>query len=73
LTTENDDSPNPALWARTASRLEPLGFRRAPLLGAAVWFALGEVMARNWQPAIVLLIALVLLVALTIFALRSHT
>jgi competence protein ComEC len=73
LTTEHDDSPNPALWARTASRLEPLGFRRAPLLGAAVWFALGEVMARNWQPAIVLLIALVLLVALTIFALRSHT
>jgi competence protein ComEC len=40
-------------------------------LAAAVWFALGEVMARNRQPAVVLLLALALLVGFALAALRS--
>ena len=50
--------------------MERLQFRRAPLLAAAVWFALGEVMARNRQPAVVLLIALVLLAGLAVVGVR---
>jgi competence protein ComEC len=40
------------------------------LLTATCWFALGEVMARNWQPAAILLIATLLLFLLTLAALR---
>ena len=61
MTTEPIATPDPELWARGGSRLEPLEFRRAPLLAAAVWFALGEVMARDARPAMILLISLVLL------------
>jgi len=71
LTTEPIATPDPELWARGGSRLEPLEFRRAPLLAAAVWFALGEVMARDARPAMILLISLVLLLVLTAIALRS--
>jgi competence protein ComEC len=60
--------PNPELWIEPG--IERLRFGRAPLLAAAVWFALGEVMARNRQPAVVLLIALVLLVGLIAVGLR---
>jgi competence protein ComEC len=49
---------------------ERLRFGRAPLLAAAVWFAIGEVMARNRQPAIVLLIALVVLMGFVLVGLR---
>jgi len=62
------EEPNPELWAATG--VERLRFGRAPLLAAAVWFALGEAMARNRQPAVVLLIALAGLVALALVALR---
>ena len=71
LTTESEDGPDPALWARGGSRLEPLEFRRAPLMAAAVWFALGEVMAWHWRPVVLLLVALVLLVGLMLMALRG--
>ena len=50
--------------------MEALEFRRAPVLMAACWFAVGEVMARRWQPPMVLLLALAACVALTVVALR---
>jgi len=59
---------DPALWS--GGGVERLRFGRAPLLAAAVWFALGEVMARNRQPAVVLVVALVLLVAFAVAGLR---
>ena len=62
------EKPNPELWAATG--VERLRFGRAPLLAAAVWFALGEVMARNRQPAVVLLIALAGLAVLALVGLR---
>ncbi|HZY74230.1 MAG TPA: ComEC/Rec2 family competence protein [Edaphobacter sp.] len=62
------EEPNPKLWA--ANGIERLRFGRAPLLAAAVWFALGEVMARNRQPAVLLLIALAGLAALALVGLR---
>jgi hypothetical protein len=44
--------------------VERLRLRRAPLLASAAWFALGIVMSHQWQPIIVLLIALLLLTSL---------
>ena len=48
----------------------PLEFRRAPLLAAAVWFALGEVVGRNGRPAVLLVVAFLLLVSLLAVSLR---
>jgi competence protein ComEC len=59
---------NPELW--TKARVEGLALRRAPLLAAVCWFALGVVMARSWQPAVVLLVALVMMAGLTVVGLR---
>jgi len=70
LKTEKKTGPNPALWPKAALRLPALEFRRAPLLAAVCWFALGEVLARSWQPAVVLLVAVLLLFALTSVGLR---
>ncbi|HEX7159145.1 MAG TPA: ComEC/Rec2 family competence protein [Edaphobacter sp.] len=50
--------------------IEPLRFRRAPLLAAACWLALGMAMARSWQPAVVLLAAVTLVLALAVVALQ---
>jgi competence protein ComEC len=50
-------APNPDLWPKAVARIPAFEFRRAPLLMAVCWFALGEVMARNRMPAIILLIA----------------
>jgi competence protein ComEC len=47
-----------------------MAFHRVPLLSAVCWFAFGEVMARNWQPTIVLLIATALLSLLALASLR---
>ena len=63
MKTGRVNEPNPELWPKAVARVPALEFRRAPLLAAVCWFALGEVMARNWQPAVVLLVAIVLLVA----------
>ncbi len=57
-----------ALWPHTV--VEALEFRRAPVLMAACWFAIGEAMTRHWLPASVLVIAMVLLYALILLALR---
>jgi competence protein ComEC len=51
-------------------RVPRLELRRAPLLAAVCWFALGELMARNWQPTMVLLAGVVLLFLLSLVALR---
>jgi competence protein ComEC len=70
LKTEKKTGPNPDLWPKAALRVPALEFRRAPLLAAVCWFALGEVLARNWQPSAVLLVAVLLLFALTLVGLR---
>jgi competence protein ComEC len=61
------------LWPR-ATRAEPLRFRRAPLLAAAVAFALGESLTHfppaNSRPTFFLLFAAVALAALTLLALH---
>jgi len=62
--------PNPALWPKAAAAIESLHFRRATLLAAASWFALGIVLARNWQPRIILLTATLVLLLLAIAALK---
>jgi competence protein ComEC len=64
------NAPNPDLWPKAAARIAALEFRRAPLLAAVCWLAIGEMMSRNRQPAVVLLIAMVLLSLLTLTALR---
>ncbi|MDT7810179.1 MAG: competence protein ComEC, partial [Acidobacteriaceae bacterium] len=70
LKTGRVNAPNPDLWPKAVARIPALEFRRAPLLTAVCWFALGEVMSRNRQPAIILLIAIALLSLLTLTALR---
>jgi competence protein ComEC len=70
LKTEKKTGPNPDLWPKAAPRVSALEFRRAPLLAAVCWFALGEVLARNWQPSAALLVAVLLLLALTLVGLR---
>ena len=63
-------APDLELWPK-ASRVERLRFRKAPLLAAAVCFALGEVMARGgWRPPVILLSAVLLNLGLVAWALR---
>jgi competence protein ComEC len=68
--TGRANEPNPDLWPKAVARVPALEFRRAPLLTAVCWFALGEVISRNQRPAVILLIATVLLSLLTLAALR---
>ena len=70
MKTRESRQPNPELWPKAATRVPALEFRRAPLLAAVCWFALGELMARNSHLAIVLLIAIALLILLVLAALR---
>ena len=70
MTTGKTNEPNPDLWPKASARLPTLKFRRAPLLTATCWFALGELLARNRQPASILLIATALLALLTLAAMR---
>jgi len=70
LKTGRVNAPNPDLWPKAAARIPTLEFRRAPLLAAVCWFAVGEAISRNRQPAVVLLIAILLLSLLTLAALR---
>jgi competence protein ComEC len=70
LKTGRVNAPNPDLWPKAVARISALEFRRAPLLTAVCWFAVGEVISRNRQPAVVLLIAILLLSLLVLAALR---
>ncbi len=58
------------LWPQ--SPVEPLYLRRAPLLAAAVCFALGIVAAHRWQPPALLLCGVVLLSALLLVGLQGR-
>ena len=69
--TEQPPRPDPALWPKSLHQIETLRFRRAPLLAAALWFALGELLARSWHSTAILLAALLVLIALVLLALRS--
>jgi competence protein ComEC len=68
--TGTPSGPNPNLWPKAVARVPTLEFHRAPLLTAVCWFALGEVIPKKQQPAVILLIATVLLSLLTLAALR---
>jgi competence protein ComEC len=68
--TGRANEPNPDLWPKAVARVPVLEFRRAPLLTAVCWFALGEVISRNQQPIVILFIATILLSLLTLAALR---
>jgi len=69
-TRSSGSAPDAGLW-RKGERLEHLRFRRAPLLAAAIWFALGEVMERSWRPGVVLLPAVLLMLGLCVWGLRG--
>jgi competence protein ComEC len=71
---ESDSQRERRLWQR-AAHVEPLRFRRTPLLFAAVFFALGESLTRlpsaTPRPTLLFVAALVALAAVTLLALRS--
>jgi competence protein ComEC len=70
---ETEDEFERRFWPRFP-RVEPLRLRRAPLLAAALCFALGESLTKipppTTRPTILLLLAAIALVALTLLALR---
>ncbi|MGD0797895.1 MAG: ComEC/Rec2 family competence protein [Acidobacteriaceae bacterium] len=70
---ESREARERRLWP-VALRVEPVRLRHAPLLAAALCFALGEAIGRlppaNSRPAVLLLFATLTLAALTIVALR---
>jgi competence protein ComEC len=70
---ETEDERERRLWPRFP-RVEPLRLRRAPLLAAALCFALGESLGKipppTTRPTILLLLAAIALVAFTLLALR---
>ncbi|MGA1983967.1 MAG: ComEC/Rec2 family competence protein [Acidobacteriaceae bacterium] len=70
---ESEPERERRLWPRV-QRVEPLRFRRAPLLAAAIAFALGEALTQlprtTTRPTLLLLFAGAALAALTLLALR---
>ncbi|WP_260735000.1 ComEC/Rec2 family competence protein [Tunturiibacter lichenicola] len=70
MKTEKANAPNPDLWPKAVARIPALEFRRAPLLATVCWFALGEVIAHNHPPILILIISIALLCLLTLAALR---
>ena len=58
-------------WMDDIAPVEALRLRRTPLLAAALAFACGETLARQWQFAAVMLIALTLLFVLFLVAMRK--
>jgi competence protein ComEC len=62
---------DPPHWPGSAPAVEPLRFRRAPLLASALAFAAGDALARPaeaWRPAVMMLLWVLLLGALTLYA-----
>jgi competence protein ComEC len=57
-------------WMNSPPAVEPLRLRTVPLLAAALCFAAGDVMARHWQPTLLLVAANLLLLTLTFLSLR---
>ena len=72
-TPESQDERERRLWPRFP-RVEPIRFRRTPLLASALCFALGESITKipppTSRPSILLLLAAIALVALGLLALR---
>ena len=58
-------------WMNDAPVVEPLRLRRVPLLAVVMCFAVGDLIARHWQPPLLLVAATALLLALSIFSLRK--
>jgi len=58
-------------WMNDPPPVETLRLRRAPLLAAAIAFAGGELLARQWQFTVILLAAVALLLLLAIVAMRK--
>ncbi len=58
-------------WMDDPAPVETLRLRRAPLLAAAIAFACGELIARQWQFTVILLVALALLLSLALVAMRK--
>jgi competence protein ComEC len=58
-------------WMNGRSAVETLRLRRVPLLAAVVCFGVGDVLARHWRPALVVVSATALLLALAVFAYRK--
>jgi competence protein ComEC len=58
-------------WLNTPAAVEPLAFRRVPLLAAALAFACGDVCALRWHPPGLLYAATAFLLALTVASLRG--
>jgi len=58
-------------WMDDTAPVEALRLRRTPLLAAALAFACGELLARQWQFAAVMLIAVALLLLLSLIAMRK--
>jgi len=71
---ETEDERERRLWPQAASRIEPLRFRRAPLLAAALCCALGEAMGKllpaGSRPTTLLLFAVAALATLTLITVR---
>jgi competence protein ComEC len=60
-------------WMNSPAAVEPLRLRRVPLLVAALCFAAGEMLARNWQPTRLLVLAAAALLLLTFLGLRRSS
>ncbi len=52
-------------WMNDPLAVEPLRLRRVPMLCAAICFAAGELLARHWQPTLLLTLCTAMLCALT--------
>ncbi len=57
-------------WLDSPPAVDPPQLRGAPMLAAALCFAAGDLLARRWQPPALLVTALLLLFALSLWAMR---
>jgi competence protein ComEC len=58
-------------WIYDSPLVEPLRLRRIPLLAALTCFALGDLIGLRWQPTLLLAASTLLLLALSLLALRQ--
>jgi competence protein ComEC len=58
-------------WLYDSPLVEPLRLRRVPLIAALTCFALGDLLALRWQPPLLLAASTLLLLALSLLALRQ--
>ena len=57
-------------WMNRPQAVEPLRLGSVPVLAAAICFSAGDLIARQWQPTRLLVLAAVLLIAITLLSLR---